>query len=152
MSMQRYMQPVVVAGLALFVTVQALTGFATDGENVVPDLKRKAHVASERMGTLIADPAGEAPRDNATHSRALSHDTVYIDGASVRLPITVEARCRQVARRLLATHLNGASELRVEKGEADRYGRVQGRVYDERGTDIAQAVQSQTPGRCARVL
>jgi hypothetical protein len=145
MSLQRNMQPVVVAGLALFVALQALTGFATNGENVVPEIQRKAHVARQRMGGLIATPAGAAPRAS---NRAMAYNVAWVDGQSVLLPIDVELRCRTLARRVLNSQLAAASDVRIERGSTDRWGRTQGRIYTRQGTDIAQTVQERTRAHC----
>ncbi len=153
--MKTQMQPVLVAGAALLITLQALTGFATDQKSAVPNLKARTHRASQSLGALIAQPTGSAPKAlaNPTKSVALSYNTIYMDGKSLRLPISAPApdtsRCQALAKAKLQSHLNAASSLTVETGGVDSYGRTLGRIYDQNGTDIADKVDSDTSSGCS---
>jgi hypothetical protein len=162
MSMQSQMQPIVIVGLAIFVGVQALTGFATGGANLVPSLKQHVNGAVARLSApapsprsahpLIAAPTGSAPRPIAaahplSEARTLDWNVLYSGGHAYVVAVEAAPACRALARRLLDQQLT--RPLTLHPGKTDGFGRTLARVSDGGGGDIAQRVSAQVRARCA---
>lgn len=152
--MKNSMKPVLVAGAALFIVLQALTGFATsDGTNNVPAFKQKTHVAADRMKGLIATPTGDAPKAlGVSGARALAYNVIYYKDASLRvatrIPVLTPA-CIARSRDLMQWQLDHAGKIKTERVSVDSYQRPVGIVYDEAQRDVAELVSARA-GKDAR--
>lgn len=164
MSMERKMKPVVITGLCLFVGLQAITGFATGGPNMVPSVKQHINgaatalaapaagatstpaTASTKAAPLVAQSTGSAPI-RLSGARTLDWNVVIAGSKVAVLAVKAPASCRTLARRLLDEQLGGPISLSVSGH--DSFGRALGTAVRSDGADIAVVVSGALRARCA---
>ena len=150
--MERTMKPVVIAGLCLLVGLQALTGFATNGPNMVPSVKQRINGATTALAApaagsakLVAQPTGAAPvRLRAV--RTLDWNVVVAGSHAVVLAVHAPSECHALARRLLDEQLGEPVSLHVSGH--DSFGRALGTAARANGGDVASHVNEALRARC----